>query len=100
MNSELDLTLDLGDGHIETYLEEITVSNVRINKESTLKPAFDDLSFCMNLKEEDYLNLLDEGTFHIILISGGVLADCRLNDDINFVDENTNIFGYYSYARL
>ena len=99
--SDLDLDLDLGHGHVETYLEEINVLNVRINKESTSKPSFEDLPFCANFKEEeDYLNLLDEGTFHIILKKGGMLLDCRLNEGIDFLEENTDIFGYYSYSRL
>ena len=100
-DSNLDLDFNLGNGHIETYLEEIAVLNVRINKKSTLKPSFEDLPFCANFEdEEDYLNLVDEGTFHIILKKGGMLLDCRLDENIDFVDKNTDVFGYYSYSRL
>lgn len=94
------MDLNLGKGHIETYTEEIFVQNVRIREEDTLKPAFDVLPFWVNIEnKEDYLKLLDYGLFHIELEKGKILVDCKL-EDIDFVDENTDVKGYYSYARL
>lgn len=58
MNLAMDL--NLGNGYPETDLEQISIFNVRINNEDTLKPSFDELPFVVNFKEkEDYLNLLD-----------------------------------------
>lgn len=99
MNSAMDLSL--GNGHTETNLEQISVFNIRINKEDTLKPAFDDLPFVANFKEEeDYLKLIDYGMFHIELEQGRILVDCKLDENIDFKDDNTDISGYYNYSRL
>ncbi|MBZ9571093.1 hypothetical protein KQY27_06020 [Methanobrevibacter sp. TMH8] len=95
------MDLNLGTGYTDTYLEQIFVFNVRINKEDTLKPAFDDLPFWVNFKDkEDYLKLLDFGVFHIELLNGKILVDCKLDPDTEYVDKNTDVKGYYSYSRL
>jgi hypothetical protein len=95
------MDLNLGNGYAETDLEHISVFNVRISKENTLKPSFGDLPFLVNFKnKEDYVKLVDYGIFHIELEKGSILVDCKLNADIEFIDENTDITGYYSYSRL
>ncbi len=95
------MDLNLGNGHAETDLEFISIKNVRINKEDTLKPAFDDLPFWANFEnKEDYLKLVDYGLFHIELEQGKILADCKFPDETDFVDQDTDIKGFYSYARL
>lgn len=99
MNLAMDL--NLGNGHAETDLEQISVFNVRINKEDTLKPAFDDLPFVVNFKEkDDYFKLIDYGLFHIELEQGKILVDCKLDQNIDFKDINTDISGFYNYSRL
>lgn len=95
------MDLNLGTGYADTHLEQIFIFNVRINKEDTLKPAFDDLPFWANFRnKEDYLKLIDFGVFHIELLQGKILVDCKLDPNIKYVDENTDIKGYYSYSRL
>ncbi|MCL2156563.1 MAG: hypothetical protein FWH54_00900 [Methanobrevibacter sp.] len=95
------MDLNLGNGYAETSLEQIIVKNVRINKENILKPTFDDLNFYANLKsKDDYLKLLEYGIFHIELESGKILVDCKLDDSVSFVNENTDIKGDYSFSRL
>ncbi|RBQ22980.1 hypothetical protein ALNOE001_12400 [Candidatus Methanobinarius endosymbioticus] len=95
------MDMNLGNGHAETDLEQITVLNVRINKEDILKPAFDNLPFVLNFKEkEDYFKLLDHGVFHVELDQGKILIDCKLDESTDFIDKNTDITGYYSYSRL
>lgn len=95
------MDLNLGNGHAETHLEFIRVLNVRIEERDPLKPVFDDLPFLANFEnKEDYLKLVDYGVFHIELEQGTILVDCRLNDKIKYIDENTDISGHYSYSKL
>ena len=94
------MDFNLGNGFIETYVGEIIVFNVRIRKEDTLKPAFDVLPFLVNIRnKEDYLKLLDYGLFNIELEEGKMLVDCKLND-IEFIDENMDVCGYYSHGKF
>lgn len=95
------MDLELGNGLIEMYIEEIIVKDVRINKKDTLKPAFDVLPFWAKFdSEKDYLKLVHYGEFHIELEKGKILVDCKLSDEEEFKDKNTHIKCYYSYARL
>ncbi|MEA4956475.1 hypothetical protein SDC9_17805 [bioreactor metagenome] len=93
--------VNIGNGHAETHLEFIKVLNVRIEERDPLKPVFDELPFLANFEnEDDYLKLVDYGVFHIELEHGKILVDCKLNNKIKFIDENTDVEGYYSYSKL
>jgi hypothetical protein len=95
------MDLNLGNGYVETEMGHIIIKNVRIDKKDTLEIAFDDQPFYVNFEtKDDYLKLLKYGVFHIELIDGKILVDCKLENSNNFVDENTDMKGYYSFSRL